>query len=151
MSDILEILARDDGGLASLLKSVLLDSEGKVPADRLRIVGAVAAGNIIENGENVNGRYVKWADGTMICTNTPVLLGYAIPPGATLVGNWPYPASFASAPAISLAYEGGYGEYIRAATANVSQISVPVFLLSDYTQTVTLDIRFSEIAIGRWK
>lgn len=38
MSDILEILARGDGGLASLLKSVLLDSDGKVPADRLRIV-----------------------------------------------------------------------------------------------------------------
>lgn len=117
----------------------------------LRIVGAVAAGNIIESGENTNGIYVKYADGGMICTNTPVLLGYVIPPGPTLVGNWPYPASFVSAPAISLTYEGTYGEYIRAAAANVSQISVPVFLLSDYTQTVTLDIRFSEVAIGRWK
>lgn len=67
MSDILEILARDDGGLASLLKSVLLDSEGKVPADRLRIVGALADGAVMESGENANGYYVKLADGTLIC------------------------------------------------------------------------------------
>lgn len=55
MSDILEILARGDGGLASLLKSVLLDSEGKVPADRLRIVGALTDGAIFEEGSNANG------------------------------------------------------------------------------------------------
>lgn len=151
MSDILEILARGDGGLASLLKSVLLDSEGKVPADRLRIVGALASGAIIESGENANGQYTKLADGRMICINTPVLISYDIPQGATLVGQWPYPASFVSAPAISVTYEGGYGEYIRAATVDVSSTHLPVWLISTYPQPLTLTIRFSEIAIGRWK
>lgn len=118
---------------------------------RLRITGALADGNIIESGENANGRYTKFADGTMICTNTPVLLGYPIPSGSCLVGNWPYPASFTSAPAISLTYEGEYGNYIRAAIISVSPTILPVYLVSDYTQTVTLNIRFSEVAIGRWK
>lgn len=67
MSDILEILARGDGGLASLLKSVLLDSDGKVPADRLRIVGALADGAIFEEGSNTNGRWIKYANGIMEC------------------------------------------------------------------------------------
>lgn len=151
VNDILEILARGDDALSSLLKSVLLDSEGKVPADRLRIAGALASGAVVESGENANGTYTKWADGTMICTNTPTLVAYEIPTGITHVGNWPYPASFVSTPAISVIYEGLYGEHVRAAVVDVSSTNVPVWLLNTYAQTLTLSIRFSEIAIGRWK
>lgn len=151
MAQILTIAKKVAGALGTKVKVPVLDAELKLPPEVLRIVGAVAAGAIIESGSNANGQYIKYADGGLICTNTPVLLGYAIPPGSTLVGNWSYPASFVSAPAISLTYEGLYGEYIRAATVDVSQISVPFYLLSDYTQTVTLNIRLSEVAIGRWK
>ena len=36
MSDVLEILKRGDSGLEALLRAVLLDSDNKVPAERLR-------------------------------------------------------------------------------------------------------------------
>ncbi|MEG2185567.1 MAG: hypothetical protein RRY12_12875 [Cloacibacillus sp.] len=47
-----------------------LDANGKAPAERLYITGALAEGAIIESGNNANGRYTKFADGTMICTKT---------------------------------------------------------------------------------
>lgn len=79
MSDVLEILKRGDNSLEALLRAVLLDSDNKVPAERLRIVGAIADGAIMEAGSNANGYWVKFADGTLVCyhsfstTNVPEL------------------------------------------------------------------------------
>ena len=139
------------GALGGKVKVPVLDAELKLPAECMRIVGACADGAIIEEGANANGRYTKWADGTMLCINTPTLASYSIPIGTTLVGSWPYPASFVSTPAVSVTYEGGYGEYVRAAIADVSPTHLPVWLVNTYTQPLTLTIRFSEIAIGKWK
>lgn len=139
------------GALGGKVKVPVLDSELKLPAECMRIVGALDAGSIIEQGSNANGRYTKWADGTMLCINTPTLASYVIPIGTTLVGSWLYPASFISPPAISLTYDGGYGDYLRAMSADVSSTYLPVWLLNTYSQVITLTIRFSEIAIGRWK
>ena len=44
---------------------------GKVDIGWLPIVGAEGSA-IIERGNNANGEYIKWADGTMICTHTYV-------------------------------------------------------------------------------
>lgn len=71
VNNILEILARGDDALSSPLKSVLLDSNDKISADRLRIVGPLSLGAVVESSENANGRWVKWADGTMICRGEP--------------------------------------------------------------------------------
>ncbi len=67
MSDVMTISKRTAAGLEEVLRTLLLDSENKVPAERLRIVGALADGAIIESGSNANGNYVKLADGTMWC------------------------------------------------------------------------------------
>lgn len=139
------------GALGPKVKVPVLDSELKIPAECLRIVGALASGAIIESGSNSNGSYTKWADGTMLCMNTPTIASYVIPTGATLVGSWPYPASFVSSPVISVIYEGGSSDYIRVATTDVSPTHLPVWLVNTYTQPLTLTIRFSEIAIGQWK
>ncbi|WP_307755764.1 hypothetical protein [uncultured Cloacibacillus sp.] len=126
-------------------------ADGKIDPNELCIVGALGAGAIIESGSNSNGSYTKWADGTMVCINAPILIGYYIPQGATLVGQWPYPASFVSSPVISVTYEGGSSDYIRVATTDVSPTHLPVWLVNTYTQPLTLTIRLSEIAIGQWK
>ena len=34
---------------------------------RARIVGALSAGAIIEQGSNANGEWVRWEDGTQVC------------------------------------------------------------------------------------
>ncbi len=44
---------------------------GLVDIASLPIVGTSGSA-VIESGENANGRYIKWADGTMICTHTYV-------------------------------------------------------------------------------
>lgn len=80
MAQILTIAKKVAGALGTKVKVPVLDAELKLPPEVLRIVGAVAAGAIIESGSNANGQYIKYADGGLICTNTPVLLGYAIPP-----------------------------------------------------------------------
>lgn len=95
VNDILEILARGDVALSSLLKSVLLDSEGKVPADRLRIVGALDAGAVIESGSNANGSYTKFADGTFVCRHTVSLTGLSVAAGTVIYNaiNWTLPVT----------------------------------------------------------
>ncbi|MCF2903368.1 DUF2793 domain-containing protein [Octadecabacter sp. CECT 8868] len=55
--------------------------------------GGVPTGAIIESGSNANGDYVRFADGSQICTAT-LTLGYS---GAVrLSGTWTYPVPFAS-------------------------------------------------------
>lgn len=49
--------------------------EGKIDISQLPIVGS-AGSTVIESGSNANGEYIKWADGTMVCTNTYVGVPY---------------------------------------------------------------------------
>ena len=67
MSDVMTFSKRTAAGLEEVLRTLLLDSENKVPAERLRIVGALTSGHIIESGSNANGNYVRFADGTQWC------------------------------------------------------------------------------------
>ncbi len=55
MSDVMTFSKRTAAGLEEVFRTLLLDSENKVPAERLRIVGALADGAIIESGSNANG------------------------------------------------------------------------------------------------
>ena len=50
--------------------------------------GGVPTGSIIEQGSNANGVYVRFADGTQICTNQ------AFSTSATDDSTWTYPAAF---------------------------------------------------------
>ncbi|MGN6142417.1 MAG: hypothetical protein ACTHOP_02375 [Mesorhizobium sp.] len=62
--------------------------------------GGVPAGAIIESGSNANGRYVRFADGTQICTISPVT--------ATVISSavaryaWTFPASFVNASIVGI-------------------------------------------------
>ena len=61
MSDVMTFSKRTAAGLEEVLRTLLLDSENKVPADRLRIVGALSAGAIIEQGKNDAALDCEWA------------------------------------------------------------------------------------------
>ena len=101
MSNVMTISKRTASGLEEVLRTLLLDAESKVPADRLRIVGALSAGAIIERGSNANGEYVRWADGTQVCWQKESLEGISI---TNAMGNsyrsnlitWTFPAQFSS-------------------------------------------------------
>lgn len=154
MSDILEILARGDGGLASLLKSVLLDSDGKVPADRLRIVGALASGAIIESGSNANGRFIKYADNTMICTQVANLGTMTVSQNDGASVNWIYPAQFIDTKDLCLiAQPTGWASnrFVASLYPNTTTYAYGGCFAITGTWNLTGATYLVQIAIGRWK
>ena len=112
--------------------------------------GGVPTGAIIESGSNANGEFVKYADGTMICTLPPSDVSFSPATGYSV--NWTFPAVFAALP---YAFPGGAA---RATGSIISGVSVASFAHS--TSIVTLTWRssieidnvreFSAIAVGRW-
>lgn len=60
----------------------------------------VPTGAIIERGSNANGEYVRFADGTQICTRKTSVTNESIginTPSSSLVKTWTYPAVFIAA------------------------------------------------------
>lgn len=84
---------------------------GLVDIASLPIVGT-AGSAIIESGSNANGRYIKWADGTMICTGQ-VLVSFT--------GSDSYKIVSATFPAVFTVVEARMsGSYISCGNGAVS-------------------------------
>jgi len=108
-------------------------------------------GAIIERSSNSNGEYVKFADGTMICTRTisvsallnlPSLGGYR---NSSVLVN--FAAGFSSIPAISLVPvtdQASFMSYVSVATGSTNICFSSITLQPDSTRSGYL------IAIGRW-
>jgi hypothetical protein len=79
----------------------LADAQLTTHYKRSNILGTVSqtagvpTGAIIEQGSNVNGRYVRWADGTQVCTHQ--MAGTTAGDG---VATWTLPASFSYTPRV---------------------------------------------------
>ncbi len=83
-------------------------SDWNVLFGRRNVLGAVSqaagvpTGGLLERGSNANGEFVRFADGTLICTRTNLSAANA----STAVGSlfasaniaWTFPAAFAAAP-----------------------------------------------------
>ncbi|ANZ45445.1 hypothetical protein BED41_10430 [Cloacibacillus porcorum] len=140
------------GALGPKVKVPVLDSELKIPAECLRIVGALDAGAVIESGENANGRYIKYADGTQIChghfyhafNTTDIFQAIEIT----------YPAVFITDNDISGAayHESAPGRAMQlsnfASYANYVSLGFSAY---DGTPSSTVPVRIRWHAIGRWK
>lgn len=103
--------------------------------------GGTPTGAVIERGSNANGEYVRFADGTQICTK--VLLTSAS--GAV---SWTFPAGFSSQPdtmsmcaAAASACRVGTYDTLSATSANING-------WTDAGGRAAAS--FSIIAIGRW-
>jgi hypothetical protein len=100
--------------------------------------GGVPTGAIIESGSNANGEFVKYADGTMICTQ-----GFPQETSTT----WTYPVAFASAPRIQAT--NTVGNLPR--FCSVSGPSTTSVVVYRWTDTGTSSASFAHaLAIGRW-
>ena len=140
------------GALGPKVKVPVLDSELKIPAECLRIVGALDAGAVIESGENANGRYIKYADGTQIChghfyhafNTTDIFQAIEIT----------YPAVFITDNDISGAayHESAPGRAMQlsnfASYANYVSLGFSAY---DGTPSSTVPVRIRWFAIGCWK
>jgi hypothetical protein len=120
------------------------------------VVGASAAGAIIEAGVNANGRYTKFADGTLICTSTAADIAFSVPAGSTNASAvYPFPAAFIETPAKS------YSGYVTNAVGGTLLLAIHEgnagssgwrFIITNPTTTAATRIaNYAAIAIGRWK
>ena len=156
MAQILTIAKKVAGALGTKVKVPTLDAELKLPPEVLRIVGAVAAGNIIEAGANSNGWYVKYADGTMVCWDGEKQHNVTYQQWASMDGRYIYatgliyfPVAFASPPSVCFAGGSNAHTYGFMSTHSVSSASVGGLVL-----TFVLDLSnctMNYVAIGRWK
>lgn len=127
------------------------------------VVGVVASGAILESGTNANGSYTKFADGTLICTNT-ILVTATIAPGASISPSITPAHAFVGSPLVSTAlvfYTAGQGAQIYASkqfyglsgsfinTGVSASASFPSFTALGNNTAYSYEFRFS--AIGRWK
>lgn len=108
--------------------------------------GGVPTGAIIERGSNANGEYVRFADGTQICTYMSVKISNTGKDNFS-VRWWSFPAPFVSAPAITPAWqiETGWAA-ADTATQNPSSNGVQLFVDGVTGSTGWL----LATAVGRW-
>ena len=101
--------------------------------------------NVVERGGNANGDYVRFADGTQICTSAVTFIGN---------GSWTYPSTFVSTPVVAPVNSSGAATAFSitvvtaAGNSNASLRSLDVTSGSVSTRVSTLTPLLS--AIGRW-
>jgi hypothetical protein len=117
--------------------------------------GGVPTGAIIERGSNANGEYIRWADGTQICSR---FVTYAAWPfsgteGAVYSrspeGAIPYPAPFIAPPFVASSCVGsgsGVWSPLSGATTTTEWPVQRLYAASPAEQALMI----STIAVGRW-
>jgi hypothetical protein len=132
--------------------------------DNRNILGTVSessgtpTGAIIERGSNANGEFVRYADGTQICTRGSLVLIQEF--GDRLNNPWTYPAVFSDAPAFSATVinSPSSNTTIRNNISAIGPLSTPgtssldaycrlSSTVADPGDTITIS---SLLAIGRW-
>ena len=122
--------------------------------------GGVPTGSVIERGSNANGDYVRFADGTQICTHAvPVSHNHA----TNLSGFWAFPAAFSQIPGYSAAIDrtsfvqgvssAGIGDIgtLDAGALGSTSVMVRVNSINGNTGFLSGDTAFVlATAIGRW-
>lgn len=151
------------GGTGATTEAAARSALGLKSAAIADVVGIVANGAILEAGTNANGNYTKFADGTLICTNSSLVTATVAPGGS--VGPTVTPAhafagppivdsflSFYAAGQASQIYSSkqGYGQSGLFINTGVSaSVSLPSFTTLGSNTAYLYEFRF--IAIGRWK
>ncbi|GGJ06696.1 hypothetical protein [Halopseudomonas pertucinogena] len=123
------------------------------------VVGDMSAGAIIERGSNANGEYVRFADGTQICTKTKHRIVWAS--AYRLGGTWTYPAAFISLPCVNVSMDldnlinyPNVGEVSLNKNYSLFPTSVNIQAYrneggSAFSSNAYADVE--AVAVGRWK
>jgi hypothetical protein len=111
--------------------------------------GGTPTGAVIERGSNANGDYVRFADGTQICTRSGIATTSVTTPDGALFrgGNFTVtlPASFVAPPVITPGQVAGGNIWVTAVSAtNATATFMPRSPQSTVGTTVAIT------AIGRW-
>jgi len=138
--------ARSGLGLGSAAVAALVGTVSQV--------AGIPTGAVIERGTNANGEYVKFADGTLICTfinKTSVAFNNT----SNMGFNWTYPMSFVE-PGFVIGNLVGVLGVARQVTSfgaynrTKSFASICVFSLGQFTEADVSMVTFDCLATGRW-
>lgn len=123
--------------------------------------GGVPTGAIVERGNNANGRYTRFADGTQICWHTasigPVTSGSGASndPYKTDPYTWIFPVSFSvdPVPVLSANRNAGtsnarvsYGAYAQNPPSTTALVNIRALAISSTADPIDI----YALAIGRW-
>lgn len=111
------------------------------------ISGGYPAGSLFQNGSNSNGLYVRFTDGTQICTTNSAQL---VPPTGISSILWTYPIAFVAPPNfVSLTASVGAGSDVRnyLGQATYNNILASSCLFTTYMAGAVGCFAY---AIGRW-
>ena len=133
----------------------LFGKNEKINADEIAVAPGLLLGGavIVESGSNANGRYVKFGDGTLVCTRE-IAFDYTI----DTVQEFPFPSSFVSVYFAGKQLDGGKSTVTIASTQQYNNIIV--YNTADMSNwalrtrshdTVVPIINLKLLAIGRWK
>lgn len=157
-------LALAGDGSAALLDGVTIGGHAALHRGNLlgnvSQSGGVPTGAVIETGSNADGQYVRFADGTQICTASVTLAhGAAAWCGLT----WTYPAAFAAVPVTTGSVD--FDEVAANATPGLDDLGPLVRLSQTATSVEIRQVRVTGgtdfqagdtlpgtqlLAIGRW-
>lgn len=113
----------------------------------------VPTGAIIERGSNANGEYVKFADGTLICTakfSSSVAVTTAYGAGFFANSNWTYPVSFLTGTTPKVAFSANTPTRLWLTSEKTITDTTSTFYIVDIATTITVVADQNWIAIGRW-
>jgi hypothetical protein len=107
---------------------------------------------IVESGSNTNGNYIKYGDGTLICTkriNTTItaLSQWGSLYDANVDGGY-FPYAFQNSPTITAVLSQGSG-FIEKVSCDYEKI--PTITVARPNSSTTWGITIDIIAIGKWK
>lgn len=113
--------------------------------------GGVPTGAIIQRGSNANGEFVRFADGTQICTVYIVQASRSVTVSPVSLGSWEFPAAFASMPFGVVRHSGGSSPYVRVDIEGLTLTKADaLYMAATNGGTVTLIPTLHLLAIGRW-
>lgn len=150
MPDKYIIQRRTASGLETVAELPALEN-GKIDMSWLPVVGESGAA-IIARGSNANGEWVRWEDGTQVCTGAVSITLESTENYKTGVAT--YPASFYAVPTVvSGTYQGsGSGLTSDVGASSVSTCTITVSPARGTTFGTVIEPKvFTYIAIGRWK
>ena len=115
----------------------------------------VPTGAVIERGSNANGEYVKFSDGTMICSILKTVTDQAINStyGSLYTGTrtWTFPAVFVDSPVVTASSAKWGTGAAWAITDGVSSVESATLRFFDVVSRSTgTNFIYSASAIGRW-
>lgn len=141
------------GSIAATTVQAAIDELDAEKFGRNTILGTVSqsagvpTGAVIERGSNANGEYVRFADGTQICT-----IGSTFTQAAEVV--WSYPASFVGTPtylSASIDHPPNPRYYFVDTATTGGNISATIYRSVRETRAAVADaFQVNCVAIGRW-